>query len=165
MQNTSQGRSLAQAKKTTPRARIYKLLSFYPPYIGAGIRVKYVAPDFEVRMDLTWFNRNAVGTHFGGSLYAMCDPFFMLILMEQLGADYIVWDKAAEIQFIRPGRGTVYANFHIPPEVVAEIRTRADQGEKIEPLFHVDVVDKDNQVIARVEKRLYVRTKNGKADR
>ena len=55
--------------------------------------------------------------------------------------------------------------FHIPPQVVAEIRTRADQGEKTEPLFHVDVVDKDNQVIARVEKRLYVRTKNGKADR
>jgi len=138
-----------------------RLLNLYPPYIGAGVRVK-VAPDlrtFEVRMKLRFWNRNYVGTHFGGSLYAMCDPFFMLILMEALGRGYVVWDKAAAIRFLRPGRGTVKATFHIPQERIDEIRAAADAGGKVEPTFEVRVVDEQGQVVAEVEKLLYVRRK------
>ncbi len=108
---------------------------------------------------MTALNRNIVGSHFGGSLYAMCDPWFMLILMRTLGPDYIVWDKAASIQFLQPGRGTVTATFHISPERVAEIRQQADDGQKIEPTFAVDVLDAQGQAVAHVEKLLYVRKK------
>jgi acyl-coenzyme A thioesterase PaaI-like protein len=138
-------------------------INFYPPFLGAGIRVVDVAPDFQsvrVQMKLTRLNVNAVGTHFGGSLYAMCDPWFMLILMQKLGDAYIVWDKAASIQFLRPGRGTVAANFHIPTETIEELRARADAGEKIEPTFAADVVGEDGEPVARVEKLLYIRKKN-----
>ena len=110
-------------------------------------------------MNLRGYNANAVGTHFGGSLYAMCDPWFMLILVRALGDDYIVWDKSAAIRFIRPGRGTVRATFHIPPETIDDIRARADAGEKLEPTFTVDVCDAQGQVVAQVEKLLYVRRK------
>ena len=84
------------------------LLNIYPPYLGAGIRVVQISGDFReviVAMKLRWYNRNYVGTHFGGSLSAMTDPFFMLMLLNILGNDYIVWDQAARIQFLRPGRG------------------------------------------------------------
>jgi acyl-coenzyme A thioesterase PaaI-like protein len=92
-----------------------RLVNFYPPMLGAGIRSRSVDErTVDVEMKLTAFNRNIVGVHFGGSLYAMCDPWFMLILMHTLGRDYIVWDKAAGIRFVRPGRGTVRAHFHIP---------------------------------------------------
>ena len=110
-------------------------------------------------MKLTAFNRNIVGAHFGGSLYAMCDPWFVLILMRALGTEYIVWDKAASIQFLQPGRGIVTATFHIPQERIAEIRLEADGGQKIEPTFAVDVLDAQGQAIAHVEKLLYVRKK------
>jgi hypothetical protein len=80
--------------------------------------------------------------------------------MRLLGPDYIVWDKAASIQFLRPGRGTVTAQFHVPPERVDEIRAAADQGQKVEPRFTVDVTDAQGEVIARVEKLLYIRRKN-----
>jgi len=138
----------------------FRWVNFYPPFLGAGIRVLYCESNdyrITVRMKLTRFNRNAVGTHFGGSLYAMCDPFFMLILMQHLGRDYTVWDKSATIHFLKPGLGTMTATFHVPPETIADLRTRADRGEKIEPLFSVDVVDEQGNVAARVEKRLYVR--------
>jgi acyl-coenzyme A thioesterase PaaI-like protein len=141
---------------------LMRLVNFYPPYLGAGIRVVSVAPDWsaiKVRLGLTWFNRNLFGTQFGGSLYAMCDPFFVIILLRQLGPGYYVWDKAACIQFRRPGRGPVTATFHIPPERVKAIRALADQGEKVEPVFQVDVMDEEGQVIAQVEKRLWVRKK------
>jgi acyl-coenzyme A thioesterase PaaI-like protein len=110
-------------------------------------------------MKLTSLNRNLVGVHFGGSLYAMCDPWYMLILIRLLGNDYIVWDKAASIKFISPGRGKVVATFHIPPEHVDQIRADADRDGKTEPTFSADVLDERGQVVAHVEKLLYVRRK------
>jgi len=143
------------------RRWLIRLLNIYPPYVGAGVRIR-ATPDlrtFDVRMKLRWWNRNYVGTHFGGSLYSMCDPFLMLILVEQLGRDYIVWDKAATIRFRRPGKGTVRATFHIPPEKIEEIRTAADRDGKVEPVFMVEVRDEKGDLVAEVEKLLYVRRK------
>jgi acyl-coenzyme A thioesterase PaaI-like protein len=138
-----------------------RLINFYPPLLGAGIRSRTIDErTIHVEMKLTMFNRNIVGVHFGGSLYAMCDPWFMLILMRALGPDYIVWDKAANIKFVSPGRGAVKTVFQIPQERVNEIRLAADRGEKIEPMFSVDVLDEQGQVVAQVEKLLYVRRKN-----
>jgi acyl-coenzyme A thioesterase PaaI-like protein len=144
------------------RRLLLRLVNFYPPYLGSGVRVKS-SPDlraYDVRMKLRWWNRNYVGTHFGGSLYSMCDPFFMMILMESLGRGYIVWDKAATIRFRRPGKGTVRAVFQIPPERVEEIRAAADVNGKVEPVFTVNVTDEQGEVVAEIEKLLYVRRKD-----
>ena len=145
---------------STWRRILEKWINFYPPLVGAGIRSRTIDQyTIQVGMKLTPFNRNIVGSHFGGSLYAMCDPWYMLILMRTLGADYIVWDKSASIQFLQPGRGTVTATFNIPKERVAEIRRGADNDQKIEPTFEVDVQDAQGQVVAHVEKLLYIRKK------
>ena len=138
-----------------------RFINLYPPLLGAGIRVHKIDElTVRVEMKLTALNRNIVGTHFGGSLYSMCDPWFMLILMRALGRDYIVWDKSASIQFLQPGRGTVSATFHISPEQIEEIRNQADKSQKIEPVFSVDVLDAQGRAVAHVEKLLYVRKKN-----
>ncbi|MCP4660011.1 MAG: DUF4442 domain-containing protein [bacterium] len=142
---------------------LFRLIRWYPPFLGAGIRVTRFACDlssFEVRMKLRWWNRNYVGTHFGGSLYTMCDPFFMLILVEALGPDYVVWDKAATIRFRRPGRGAVSARFHVPPAEVQRIRELVDSVGRVEPTFTAEVVDQRGRVVAEVEKLLYVRHKD-----
>ncbi len=110
-------------------------------------------------MKLRWWNRNYVGTHFGGSLYTMCDPFFMLILLEQLGRDFVVWDKAASISFRRPGRGRVRARFHIPARRVEEIREQALREGLVHPTFRAEVLDDQDEVVAEVEKQLHVRWK------
>jgi acyl-coenzyme A thioesterase PaaI-like protein len=135
-----------------------RFINLYPPLFGAGIYYHNIDENtIVVEMKLTLFNRNIVGTHFGGSLYAMCDPWFVLIMMHSLGPDYIVWDKAASIQFLLPGRGKLSATFHIPQERIDEIRGEADRGQKIEPTFEVDVLDSHNQAVAHIEKLLYVR--------
>ena len=146
-----------------PDIRRFKKINWYPPLIGAGIRVIETTPDFTtitVEMKLRWWNRNVVGTQFGGSLYMMCDPFFMAILMTKLGRDYIVWDKAASIRFLKPGRKTVRAHFHIPSEEIARVKAEADAKGKCEPEYEVDVVDTDGVIVARVHKTLYVRRKD-----
>lgn len=144
------------------RKRLQRFIRFYPPYLGAGVKVDSISEDFqtiEVSMRLRFWNKNYVGSHFGGSLYAMCDPFFVLILIHQLGPDYIVWDKAAAIRFRRPGKGTVKARFHIPADTIADIRAHADREGKVEPQFQVSVTDAEGNVIAEVDKLLYVRKK------
>ncbi len=144
------------------RLKFRALVNVYPPYLAAGIRVTRVADDFhavDVRMKLHFWNQNYVGTHFGGSLFAMADPFFMIMLIELLGPGYVVWDKAGSIRFKKPGRGTVRARFEIPPERVREIREAADASGKVEPTFRVEIRDEQGEVVAEVEKLLSVRRK------
>lgn len=140
-----------------------KGINYWAPFLGAGIAVKHASKDMtSIRVELkeTLFNRNIVGVHFGGSIYAMCDPFYMGILLHHLGADYIVWDKAASVRFKKPGKGTIHATFHISLEKIAEIKTRVDQVGKIEESFTVHVYDQNQNTVAEVDKLIYVRRKS-----
>jgi acyl-coenzyme A thioesterase PaaI-like protein len=106
------------------RRKLFWLLNLYPPYLGAGVRVTHIAKDlrrFDVSMPLRFYNRNYVGTQFGGSLYSLCDPFYMLMVFDALGDGYVVWDKAASILFVRPGRGRVHATFEVSAEEIKRI--------------------------------------------
>jgi Domain of unknown function (DUF4442) len=137
-------------------------MKWWPPFLGAGIRVRSLSEDFRdavVELKLGRLNRNYVGTHFGGSLYAMTDPFFMIMLLHNLGGDYLVWDKSGSIEYIAPGRGTVSAHFHLSERRIGEIRAEAAGGGKIFPEFEVNVKDAAGDIIARVRKVLYVRLK------
>lgn len=140
------------------------LMNLWPPFIGAGIHVERIAPDYteaRVRMRMGLLNRNYMGTHFGGSLYAMTDPFFALLIMHQLGRRYVVWDKSSAIDYQLPGRGTVHATFRITPEQIEDIRHATASGDKYEPSFSVDVLNRQGEVVARVDKTIYVRLKPG----
>lgn len=136
--------------------------NYWSPFRGAGIRIKHIAPDFRliiVEMKLRWFNRNYVGTHFGGSLYAMTDPFYMMMLINILGRDYIVWDKGAKIDFIKPGRRTVQVRFEMTESEIEDIRTRADKMGKYIFDKQVNIIDEKGVLVATVIKTLYVRRK------
>jgi acyl-coenzyme A thioesterase PaaI-like protein len=137
-----------------------RLFNVYPPLRCAGIRVLAIAPDWRylrVELRLRWYNRNYVGTHFGGSLFAMTDPFLMIMAIENLGREYTVWDKAAEIEFVSPGRGTVVAEFRLSEAELDAIRAATASGDKHLPWFTVDVRDRQERLVARVRKQLYVR--------
>ncbi|RAI85622.1 DUF4442 domain-containing protein [Algoriphagus yeomjeoni] len=143
--------------------RLIRLVNWYPPYLFSGIKVIDHADDFSsfrTRLKLTWYNRNLIGTAFGGSLYSMCDPFFMFILIIQLGDEYIVWDKTASIEFVKPGKGTVYAEFKLSPEQVAAIKMTVDRDGKGVFEFPCEVKDTESNIIAKLQKGVYVRRKD-----
>ncbi len=143
--------------------RLFRLaLTWFGPFWGTGIRVAEVTPGFgriTIEMRSRWYNRNAFGTHFGGSLYAMCDPFYCLALVAKLGPKYVVWDQAARIEFVRPGRGTVRAVFEWSDTQIQEIMASAASGQKVLPERELEVTDESGNVVARVHKTLYVRLK------
>jgi hypothetical protein len=137
-------------------------MNLWPPFIGAGIHIMEIAPDYRharVRLRMGLLNRNYFGTHFGGSLYAMTDPFYALMLLHNLPRGYVVWDKTSQIHYKSPGRGYVYANFSLDDAMINEVLVATADGQKYEPTWAVDVVDAAGKIVATVEKTLYVRRK------
>ena len=143
------------------RVRLWKLMfRLFPTYRGTGGRVTHIAPDWsrvEVELPLSLRTRNYVGTIYGGSMYGCVDPIYMLMLIQRLGDDYTVWDKAAEIRFRKPGEETLYAEFDLPDSEVKEIRSSLLPGESIDREYEVELVDEEGVVHAEIEKTLYVR--------
>jgi acyl-coenzyme A thioesterase PaaI-like protein len=146
-----------------PSARaLRRVLNLWPPFLFSGIRVLELADDFSrarVVLKRHWYNRNFVGTHFGGSLFAMTDPFWMVMTLCRLGDRYIVWDKSAAIEFVEATKAPVFAEFVLGDATLDEIRAATAGGEKCLRWFETEVRTADGEVIARVRKELYVRRK------
>ena len=137
-------------------------MNLWPPFLGAGIRVRFISRDWRkivTQLRLYGLNRNYMGTHFGGSLFSMTDPFYMLMLIRTLGKDYNVWDKTGSIEFIKPVKGTVTATFILNEDRLRHIRQKAANGDKHFEIFSIDIVDKSKEVIAKVTKTIYIRKK------
>ena len=135
-------------------------INTYAPYIGAGIKIEHINLDqglCVVSMGLNSLNKNIVGTQFGGSLYSMVDPFYMLMLMHQLGSSYVVWDKSSHIEFVAPGNSKVTARMKIPSNEIKTIQNLAKDGEPVFREYKVDIVDEQQKVIATVTKTIYIR--------
>ncbi len=145
----------------TPRLLRFGL-NLWPPFLFTGIHVTDIGADWRsarVELRLRPWNRNYVGTQFGGSLFAMTDPYWMLLMLHALPPDYIVWDKAGEIEFVKPGRSTVHAEFKLDDAVIQEDIAAAASGDKVLRWFDTDVIDVEGEVVAKVRKQLYIRRK------
>ncbi|MCB0347346.1 MAG: YiiD C-terminal domain-containing protein [Bdellovibrionales bacterium] len=144
------------------KSTFFKLMSYWPPFLGAGIKVKFVADDFKeviVESKLHFWNQNYVKTQYGGTLFSMTDPFYMLMLLEALGKEYIVWDKSASIRFKKPGKTKVTAHFKLDEDTLNHIRTTLQNQEKMDIEFKVEVKDEASEVIAEVTRLVYIRKK------
>lgn len=137
-------------------------MNLWSPFRATGIRVKRIAPDYRevvVELSTSWHKRNYIGTHFGGSLYAMTDPFYMVMLIHVLGPDYFVTHKGGAIEYMIATRETVSARFRLDDATIADIKARTTGGEKYLPQFPVEVKTAAGEVVARVVHTLYIRRK------
>lgn len=147
------------------RSRLMRLrFNLFPAYRGTGARVTYVADDLReirVRLPLSWRTRNYVGTIFGGSMYAAADPILMVMLIQNLGPAYVVWDKSASIRFRRPGRTTLHARFVLEQGELDAIRDALERTDRIDRVYAVELVDAEGVVHAQVEKTIQIRRREG----
>jgi len=148
-------------KQISPRF-LRRMINLWPPFIGAGIKVVEISKDWRfarVKLRKGLLNRNYFGVHFGGSLFAMSDAIYVLLIANILGDRYIVWDKGASIEYLKPGKTHVFADFHVTDEHLEQIKHHTRLGEKYEPEYIVDIVDQNGEVIAKVHKKLYIKLK------
>lgn len=147
--------------RITPR-RLALGMNLWAPNLFSGIRVRRFSDDWTsatVELRVNVFTRNYVKTAFGGSLSAMTDPYFFMLVMHQLGRDHVVWDTRGEIEFLTPGRGVLTAHFEVSREKAEELRERARGGVKVLEWFETDITDTSGAVVARVRREVYVREK------
>ena len=147
----------------TPTFVMKLFFKIYPPYLGAGVKVEEISDDHKymrVSLKLRFYNRNYVGTQFGGSIYSMTDPHYMFLLIKNLGPNYIVWDKAAKIEFIKPGKTHLTAEFRLTDDIINNVKQKTDQGDKYIFALPVTIYDKSGETIAKIDKTLYVRKKD-----
>jgi len=136
--------------------------NLFPAYRGTGGRVTYIAEDWHeirVKLPLNWRTRNYVGTIYGGSIYGAIDPIYMLMLIRILGDGYVVWDKAANVRFRKPGKGTLFADFLLTPDEISEIKDLAVNSKSIDRIYNVELKDRKGIVHAEIEKTLYISKK------
>jgi len=138
------------------------VLNFWPPFLLTGIHIKSISKNYStacVELKMRPWNKNAFGCHFGGSLFAMTDPFYVLMLVAKLGNEYFVWDKSADIDFIKPGKGKVTAHFHIDQTMIDDIKRQTSNGEKYLPRLTIDVKDQQGDIVVKLNRTLYIRRK------
>lgn len=137
--------------------------NFHPAFRGTGGRVVHVAKDLRhirIRLALNWKTRNIVGSLYGGSLFAITDGAHPMMLMAALGDNYIVWDKAASIRYRKPGYTTLYGDFVLHKEEIAEIRAALLEVPELERTFLVELKDDQGTVHTIVERTVYIADKN-----
>ena len=146
----------------TSHAGMRRMLNIWPPFLFSGISILEVSKDFRharVRLKKKAITSNYVGTLFGGSLFAMTDPFYMLMIMKNLGSQYIVWDKRSEIEYVSPGKATVFAEFFVKDSDLDEVMREVEVNGKYLKWFEVDIKTADGTVVAIVKKQIYIRKK------
>ncbi len=145
------------------QARLFKVLfNLSPMYRRSTGRIHSVTADLykvTVRIPLSYKNRNYVGTIFGGSLFAATDPIYMIQLIQILGRDYVVWDKATTIKFKRPANDTAYAVFEFSENEIEEIKNRVASENEIDLLKVVLIAGENQKVFAEAEKTIYISNK------
>lgn len=148
------------------KAKLIKFWNIWPPFVGSGISIVKTESDeigyraIDVKLKLRFWNSNYVGTQFGGSLFAMTDPFYMVILLRRFGRGYVVWDKAASIRYKRPGKSDCFARFEIRREEFEALKKEVDEKGKLDWVRLVEIHDSDGAVVAEVEKTIYIATKD-----
>ncbi len=140
-----------------------KLINWWPPMLGTGIHLKHISDDFtrfDVELKLHWYNKNLVGIHYGGSLYSMCDPWYMFILTANLGKEYIVLDKSAAIRYKKPGKGKLTCTFALSKSEIEQIKNEIEVVGKKDYSFLCEVKNEQGEIVTEVDKVVYVRKKN-----
>jgi acyl-coenzyme A thioesterase PaaI-like protein len=149
------------------KARFYRLgFNLFPAYRGTGARIMNIEPDWSeisVKVPLNWRTRNYVGVIYGGSMYGAVDPLYMMMLLNRLDDEYVVWDKAASIDFKKPGRETLYGTCRITDEEIAAIEADLRDQESTERVYTVRLTDENGTVHAVIRKTVYVSTDQSKA--
>lgn len=145
--------------KIKPRT-LLRLWNYWPPFLFTGIKIIKVSKDLlhlKVILKLRFWNANYHGTQYGGAMSAATDPFYAMILIHALGKEYVVWDKAATIRFLKPGKSDLILDFVITPQEIATIKNTIDIEGKMDLTKRIDLVDKDGAVVAYADRTITIK--------
>lgn len=138
-------------------------LCFYPPLLFQRIWIKKFHKGFrgvDVKINKSLFNKNYNGSIFGGTIYAATDPFYAILfdqLLQRQGFKVRVWLKSAAIQYLKPGRSTLYFTIVITDEMLNDAITALNTSGKFVKAYPMEITDPSGEVCATVMNEVYIR--------
>ena len=139
-----------------------RFINLWFPFLGAGIKVTSISDDFRnlsVELKDSFLTRNIAGFQYGASMASMADPFYMTMLIHNLGRDYVVLDKGYEIDFKKPGTTKLTTSFNLTNERIEEIKAIANEEDKHIAEFRVEIKDTFGDIVSVIDKKIYISTK------
>jgi len=154
---------------TTFLQRFFKTSTIYkygfnwsPMYKRTTAKLLEVSDDLhyiKIRLKLNWKNRNYAGSIFGGSMLAATDPIYMIQLIQILGNQYVVWDKAVTAKYKRPAKGTITGEFIFSSEEIRALKQKLKQQPELDIIKNMVLVNGKNETVAEFSKTLYIAEK------
>lgn len=150
-------------KNFFPAHKLFKVgFNISPMYRRTTAKVVAISCDMHqvtIKLPLSYKNSNYLGAIFGGAMQSATDPIYMIQLMNILGDDYVVWDKAASIKYKRPARETIYGEFFFSEQEIAMIKEKVNEENEFD--YHKSLVlkSKSDIVYAEIDKLLYIAQK------
>lgn len=140
-------------------ARVFgRLLSMYPAFLFFGARVRF-GEEFHkatLRLPLRWYFRNGHGTFFGGAILAISDPFPAIMFAKCIPWAK-TWTKTHQVDFLLPGKSTLFAEIQINPLEIIEIENILTEKGKYINTYQYYFCNKEGEQIALVTSTVYMR--------
>lgn len=146
-------------KKATLFKILFNLSPMYRRSCGKILTVSEDLHQVKVVIRLSYKNKNYVGSIFGGSLFAATDPIYMIQLMQILGKEYVVWDKATEIKFKRPVYQKAYVTFSFTSDEIQNIKERVEVEKEIDLVKQLVITDSNEKIYTEISKTIYISSK------
>lgn len=137
----------------------FNISPMYRRSTGKVVRVSKGFWEVDVKIPISYKNRNYAGTIFGGSLFSATDPIYMVQLIQIIGTDYIVWDKSSIVNFKRPANTDVFVEFRFSPAEVEQLKADVADQKELDITKMVVIKNASGKVICEIEKTIYVAEK------
>lgn len=149
-------------RKVNIKSYLLKFWNLWPPFLFAGIKIVKRTTDYRhivVKLKLRFWNANYIGTQYGGSIYSMADPFYMIMLSKNLGHQFSVIDKSAQIRYLKLGKTDLTATFILTDEELDSIRKTTEELGKFDWIRKIEIKDAFGDTVAEVEKTISIKRK------
>ena len=134
-----------------------------PMYRRSTARIIRVSNDLlyvQIKLPISYKNKNYVNSIFGGSLFSSVDPIPMIQLINLIGNDYVVWDKSSEIYFRKPAKENLFAEFIFTNVEIDEIKKKIRTENEIDIVKNTSLTNKEKTIVyCEVKKTIYIAKK------
>lgn len=134
--------------------------NFWPPFLFTGIKIIEKSPDYrhmKVKLKLRFWTSNYLGTQYGGSMFSMTDAFYMIMLIKNLGKGYSIWDKAASIRFLKPGKTDLFVEYNLSEKDLQSIKNELESNSRINWTRKIEIKDRNDEIVAEVERVISIK--------
>ena len=133
------------------------------PFIFNRIKIIHISDDFkqiDVRLKLSFWNRNPGKALWGGAIFSAADSFFPIILKQNAllsGIETDFFTKSTNVSYLKPSKTDLMFNFNVSDDEVSSMIDILNRDGKNQEWHTVYGIDKHGDKCVKVKIQPYLR--------